>query len=170
MNRRLIIKRIAIAAVGVALLLAILKQLHEASLCRHKLANVFLNNLVQYRLDHDGHWPPDIISVAAAFPGGDRQETDTNLLLGRLSCPGAGRGASRNGTLQSDYIYMNWELHLGTNAVPINYPLFYDRRLANHFGLGVNVLTANGLFWDFRALRLKKFVAEHPEYHIPLPE
>jgi hypothetical protein len=166
------VRKTAYFAVASGLLIVSLMLMSEFFTCRSKLRNVFLNNLMEYRIYHGGHNPPNIVSVAAAFPG-FIEETNADVLLGRLSCPSSRTRLSLTSTtksLRSDFIYMNWEPYFGTNAVPEDYPLFYDGRLANHFGMGVNVLTTSRLFWDFRAHWLRDFAAKHPEYHVPIPE
>jgi hypothetical protein len=90
------------------------------------------------------------------------------MAMGRLICPGAGRrgGAMPN---QEDYVYINWEPFFGTNNVPNNYPLLYDRRLSNHKGLGINVVTPSACFWDYGARWVKGFAVNHPEYNLEIP-
>lgn len=88
-----------------------------------------------------------------------------------LTCPGVQQFRSANRESEGDYTYINWSLILGTNRVPDDYPLAYDKRLSNHSGMGINVVLVHGFaFWDFRAHWLKRFAAEHPKYHLPLPE
>ena len=165
-------KRVAIIVAALVLLFGFSKGIQEAILCRSILRNALFNNFQQYRLDHAGHYPPDIISFAAAFPGGDRVETNRDILIGRLTCPGAGAKSSAiaKGEIESDFIYVNWEPFFGADDLPIGCPLFYDRRLSNHYGLGVNVLTTDRRFFDFRARWLRKFTADHPEYGLRLPD
>ena len=89
-----------------------------------------------------------------------------------LTCPGK---RPRVATLpsvvdQSDYIYANWEPFLGTNDVPDNYPLIYDKHMANHSSMGINVLTRRGPSWDFRARSLARFAKEYPKYGLVVPD
>jgi len=56
------------------------------------------------------------------------------------------------------------------NFVLRPYPLVYDRHMANHWGLGINVLTTSRIFWDFRARWLRDFAKKHPAYELPLPD
>ncbi len=56
-------------------------------------------------------------------------------------------------------------------APPADYPLIYDKSMANHSGRGINVCTVQaGIFWDKDAKWLKAFAVAHPEYKIPIPE
>ena len=163
------------AAFGLCAILAafiITKTILDATRCRNNLRNNLSNGIQLYRLAHEGLYPSDINSVASAFPGLERSKTNTDILMGRLTCPGNESRLFRttNDSVIGDYIYINWGPHFGTNAIPMDYPLIYDRRLANHWGLGVNVLTSSRSFWDFRAKWLKNFSLNHPEYRLPMPE
>jgi len=94
----------------------------------------------------------------------------TNALNILLSCPGV-HANGKHPDEPADYIYVNWQQLLGTNAIPDNYPLIYDRKVSNHCGLGINILPVNGkCFWDFRARWLKNFKRKHPEYDLPIPQ
>ena len=171
-TRATVIWRIVVVAVLLFLLLFSLETFRECWACRCTLGNGLWYSLRQYRLYHEGHYPQDIGSVAAACYG-DRVETNANVLLILPSCPGARTHlslATTNGSLRSDYIYINWEPYFGTNAVPTDYPVFYDRHLANHWWLGVNVCTTSREFWDFRAHWLRDFSSRHPEYHLLIPD
>lgn len=146
-------------------------------LCRSIMTNALLNNLRQFQVEHDNHWPTDIYTVATAtmIPHMTDEAKDsafTNFIMGRLTCPGVSKGATSTTNLneESNYVYINWEPFFKTNSVPQGYPLFYDRKLSNHHGLGINVLTTSGLFFDFRGRWLKDFSAKHPEFQLPLPE
>ena len=117
-----------------------------------------------YRLEHEGHPPPDVFALAAAFPG-NGFVPPPDRIVGWLNCPGAGNRAltPTNAALTSSYIYVNWEGFYGTNHPPSGYPLLYDGHLSNHHGWGVNILTfGEGCVWDFRAKRLRAFAAKHP--------
>ncbi|MGD0207040.1 MAG: hypothetical protein ABSC89_05480 [Verrucomicrobiota bacterium] len=88
-----------------------------------------------------------------------------------------------NVTEWMDYFYVPWP---SVTGVYTNYPLMYDRRLANHGGKGINILlveqavhpavphkpeTFHGqFFWDEDARWLQKFAKEHPDLKVPLPE
>jgi hypothetical protein len=88
-----------------------------------------------------------------------------------------------NVTEWMDYYYVAWP---NITGVYTNYPLMYDRRLANHGKKGINVLlveqavhpaspskpeTFHGqFFWDEDAKWLRKFAREHPDLKIPMPE
>ena len=90
-----------------------------------------------------------------------------------LMCPRTGHppGNFTNADSWTDYIFLNWEAILGSNSVPSDYPLAYDRRLGNHKGKGVNVLRVDGLaFWDPGAKWLAAFADRHPSFRVPIPE
>ena len=88
-----------------------------------------------------------------------------------------------NVTEWMDYFYVPWP---SVTGVYTNYPLMYDRRLANHGGKGINILlveqavhpavphkpeTFHGQFFgDEGAKWLQKFAKEHPDLKVPLPE
>jgi hypothetical protein len=79
-----------------------------------------------------------------------------------------------HGGQKPDYVYINWSQILDTTETDWRsgeYPLFYDRRMSNHKGRGINVVLTNGyVFWDSNAKWLKEFAAKHPTLEIPLPE
>ena len=90
-----------------------------------------------------------------------------------LICPGAGRSPGRfaNADAWSDYTFIDWSIYLGTNTVPSDYPIAYDRHIRNHGGGGVNVLTVDGFVqWDSEAKLLKGFADEHPNLKLSIPE
>lgn len=132
--------------------------------CQAVMHDVLLNDLKEYRHKYDGQYPPDL-AAAENFnnPGGK---------LDFVTCPGVGiRTLPAAGGTNADYIYVNWGLTFGTNDVPGNYPVIYDRRLANHKGLGVNVITMDGRhFFDRHASWLQKFTNSYPQYHLTMPE
>jgi hypothetical protein len=90
---------------------------------------------------------------------------------------------SRQQVARAYCLYMPWA---SGRAVPGDYPLMYDRRLANHGGKGINVLLVEQtvsaaspgspgsfrgqFFWDEGARWLQQFVREHPDFPIPVPE
>ena len=104
--------------------------------------------------------------------------SDLSNVLGNpifLICPGSGHipGSFTNADSWSDYTYIDWSIYFGSNNVPDDYPLVYDRYLKNHDGRGINVFLTSGplgiVKWDSHAEWLKKFAAEHPNYKIPIP-
>lgn len=114
---------------------------------------------------------------AGKFPQNLQQVVDVDDSLARapflLVCPGSGRlpGAVTNVAAWTDYTFIDWPTVLGTNAVPKNYPIAYDRSMSNHAGHAVCVLTADGLVrWDSNAEWLRKFSTEHPEAKLPTPQ
>jgi hypothetical protein len=92
-------------------------------------------------------------------------------------------GSWTNVTEWMDYFYIPWPSVTGAYT---NYPLMYDRRLANHGGKGINILLVEQaahpayptslesfhgqFFWDEDAKWLRKFAREHPDLKIPMPE
>ena len=135
--------------------------------CQNRLASL-RSTFQDYRHDHNWDYPLDLTSSASwMYDGASRSTNSVNLLL---SCPGAHSHGKAPQDL-SDYTYINWQRLLGAKAVPGAYPLIYDRKLSNHLGLGINVMTTNGrCFWDFRAHWLKSFISKHPEYHLSFPQ
>jgi hypothetical protein len=90
-----------------------------------------------------------------------------------LTCPGSRHtpGSFTNADSWADYTFVDWSVVFGTNTVPDNYPIAYDRFMSNHAGHGVNILTVNGFVkWDPNAEWLKKFATEHPDAKLPMPE
>lgn len=92
---------------------------------------------------------------------------DSNVL-----CPGrkgSVPGSWRDIEAWSDYTYVYWPS--GRTGTPPDYPLMYDRRLSNHQGKGINIVTVGKkVFWDRNSKWLRKFAQGHPEFNIPLPE
>jgi hypothetical protein len=70
-----------------------------------------------------------------------------------------------------DYTYINWStIFAHVKEVPGDYPLAYDRTLANHVGRGVYVIKVDGtVIWDEGAYWIRRFSAQHPEYRVPVP-
>jgi hypothetical protein len=129
-----------------------------------------------YCADHEGHLPTDLsLLTSGSYLGSEKL----------FVCPWRSRqaGSWTNVTEWMDYFYIPWPSVTGACT---NYPLMYDRRLANHAGKGINILlveqavhpavppepaTFHGqFFWDENARWLRKFVREHPDLKIPLPE
>jgi len=143
-----------------------LEQERKSWACRNNLA-ALESTIVDYRHDHNGSYPLDLIASASwVSPSVSRP---TNLVEALLNCPGVHPNRDLSGG-KSDYTYVNWEKLMGTNPVPDQYPLIYDSHLANHLGFGINVVPVRGkCFWDFRSHWLKQFAAKHPEYHLSVP-
>jgi hypothetical protein len=146
--------------------------------CRSKLG-AFDSHIKNYQVEHgQSTYPPDIVALATYRQAVPMDHSQTNYALtSLLICPAhrsrwlaADTVTISNVSTQSEYVYINWKPFFGTNQVPPNYPLVYDRRMANHWGLGVNVLTTSRIFWDFRARWLRDFAEKHPEYNLPLPD
>jgi len=127
--------------------------------CRQQLRSLGAA-ILQYRSDHEGQIPTGFRAI--------------NFVSVQVleKCPGAVSGDKTGGKEDPDYVFVNWhEWFTITNAPPDDYPLVYDRKLSNHHGLGVNVLSVCGeVVWDKRAQQLKNFSLQHPEYHLPIPQ
>ena len=85
-------------------------------------------------------------------------------------CPGSGNGPGSFSNVMTwmDYVYVNWP---NDKDIPDDFPVMYDKRLANHRGTGLNVLFASGeIIFDTNAVRLRQFAKEHPQFNILLPE
>jgi prepilin-type processing-associated H-X9-DG protein len=91
-----------------------------------------------------------------------------------LMCPAVHhqKGDVPDGTDWGDYAYINWANYFDTpDKVPGDYPLLYDRALANHGGRGINIARVDGsVFWDPGAAWLRNFAASHTQYDIPVPK
>jgi hypothetical protein len=173
-RHRKLIKRAVYVLAPLMLVFYGLEQLRVTWSCRD-LLSVLSFNVRWYRTENGEHRPSDIFCVANAFYSNAFSPSEfTNSPAARvhLFCPGVGRESSRlKNVNECDYTYVNWEPFFGTNSVPNDYPLIYDRRLSNHRGLGINVVTCGGsCFWDYRARWLRAFAAKHPEYHVPVAE
>ena len=166
--RWLAVGLLCLLAAGLVVAFVVVRSFVKAATCRSKLMALKFNMTI-YRSDHQGHWPSNLVSVAAATFQAD---VTNEVVLDRLSCPAAGHyfQGSTDVISDADYVYINWEAFFGTNAPPPDYPLFYDRRLSNHKGIGVNVVTAASCFWDYHARFLTNFAGAHPNYHLPMPE
>ena len=128
----------------------------------------------QYRVDNEGRLPEKLSLMSSDID-------DPHL----WTCPWDRKrpGSWTNVTEWIDYFYVPWP---SVTGVYTNYPLMYDRRLANHSGKGINVVlveqavnpgipghpeTFHGqIFWDEGAKWLQKFAKEHPDLKMPLPE
>ena len=113
-----------------------------------------------YQMDYDDEFPTFLMDMYPAYVSA----------LGIFSCPGSTDP-------ESDYIYIHWP---SGDKTPDDYPLMYDRLLANH-GNGVLVYRmgtrAYGMWvprinalLDENAEWLHEFARNHPEIDIPLPE
>jgi hypothetical protein len=169
MSRKSLIKIGAIAIV-ISVSIWAIEQLREAKQCRRQL-QICWSHINFHRVQNDWMYPSNIIIVATCFGTARLTETQTNTQLSvLLTCPSRRmeQVTLSNAWQQSDYVYVNWGRAFGTN-VPAAFPLMYDKKMANHFG--VNVLTTSGVrFWDFRGRWLREFAQKHPEYELPLPD
>ena len=118
-----------------------------------------------FQVTHDGHWPSDIVSLAAADADG---HLPPSMINARLTCPGRGEADDPQ---TSDYIYINWKSLLSTNNIPGDFPLIYDRHSSNHHGWGINVMRVDGTcFWDFRGRWLKAFAKTNSNANLSFDE
>jgi hypothetical protein len=97
---------------------------------------------------------------------------DQDVVALQFICPSKGRSSAdwSNVTELTSYIINDgWP---GLQADPgQEFPLMYDRQLANHAGDGINIVTVGGrVFWDSRGDWIRQFAREHPDWHIPMPE
>jgi hypothetical protein len=117
-------------------------------------------------------FPQDLASINVKIPL--VSQSRIRLRLSPVLCPGSEIPFDKNEfiTNVSDYVYINWSSTFGHVAeVPGEYPLAYDRRLANHLGKGVYVVKVNGsVVWDADAQWIRQFSTKNPELHIPIPQ
>lgn len=120
----------------------------------------------------DDRLPQDLTSVAAKVPIISRQ--NIYLRLSPILCPGSETPFHRNkpAAEASDYTYINWSSAFAHMAdIPPEYPLAYDRKLANHLQRGIFVLRVDGsVMWDRGAEWIREFSKRHPDYHVLVPE
>jgi hypothetical protein len=136
-------------------------QHYQRAQCREALR--LLGNAIQiYGGEHQGQLPRQLTLLSNEL---------SNPAF--LVCPGSGHkpGSYADAEIWKDYQMIDWFLVFGTNAVPGNYPIAYDRFMKNHGGEGANVFTVDGVVrWDLHAGGLKRFSIEHPDVHLILPE
>jgi len=163
MSRRVawIVSIVGILVVGIAVIVVHpLDRYHQAK-CNETLK--LLGNAIRtYQSDHQGQLPRQLAMLSNEL---------SNPVF--LICPGSGHppGSFTNADSWADYIYVDWTAVRGTNVVPGDYPIAYDRSMSNHGGRGVNVLSVDGFVrWDSKGEWLKKFAAEHPNAKLPMPE
>jgi len=116
-------------------------------------------------------FPPDLKTAFLESEKNLVPASPSNAIF--LHCPGSKTkpGLLSDADEWQDYIYIDWSRYYGAEKVPDDYPLIYDRRLSNHDGKGINVVTVGGeVYWDPDAGKLCSFALRHPEYEVPLPE
>lgn len=120
--------------------------------CMHQLRNLWYQ-ANSYRGDY-GEFPSSF--------------DDFHLPKPTLDCPAV--HPSRTG--RTDYIYVGWLARKYISDRNFEkYPIIFDRRMSNHKGRGINIVTVDGtVFWDADAAWLKSFARDHPEAKIPLPD
>jgi hypothetical protein len=152
---------VGIIAIGARPLLVHAGFRYRQARCR-ELLKLIGNAIQTYEADKQGQLPRrlDVLS---------NELSNTAFLI----CPGTGHtpGSFSNAHSWADYVLIDWAAMLGTNSVPNTYPMAYDRSMHNHAGRGVNVLTVDGFVrWDPSARSLNKFMQDHPNLSLPIPE
>jgi hypothetical protein len=151
---------VAILALGIGVALVQPRYRYQRARCNETLK--LLGNAIQtYQGDQEGRMPRQLGVLSNEL---------SNPVF--LICSGSGHmpGSFSNADSWADYTLVDWPALLGTNSVPSNYPIAYDRSMGNHGGRGVNVLTVDGLVrWDPKAEGLRKFAAEHPNFKLSVP-
>lgn len=152
---------VGLIVVGIAILLVHpLDRYHQAR-CSQRLK--LLGNAIRtYQSHQQGQLPRQLAVLSNEL---------SNPVF--LICPGSGHrpGSFTNADSWADYVYVDWTAVRGTNVVPGDYPMAYDRSMKNHGGRGVNVLSVDGFVrWDSKAEMLKKYAAQHPEAKLLIPE
>jgi len=154
------------AAVVAALLIAgavgrelFLRRAHDYA-CQHALRQLWCA-LQMYQMDHDGAYTPSLQNPEYTRYG----LSDIFFNCGGRRTPS---DPSSSDQARGDYLYVAWATGAST---PNNYPVFYDRWLANHGGRGIYVVRVDGeVFWDRGAEWLLSFCKTHQDLRLPLPE
>ena len=107
-------------------------------------SNLHFQVCYRYRLEHDNTFPPDLKTAFWESEMHLAPDSPSSAIF--LKCPGSGtkQGLLIDAEEWQDYIYINWSLYYGAQPVPPDYPLIYDRRLSNHDGKGINVVSVEG--------------------------
>lgn len=126
---------------------------------------------VTWAAGEGGHYPTNLAFVVQAFTMTSEKR---RLRLHPLLCPES-ESPLKSGELQereADYTYVNWSAWFAdSQAVPKDYPMFYDRSMSNHKGRGIFLIRIDGsVIWDPGATWLRGFANHHPEYTIPIPQ
>ncbi len=154
---------IVVGSLTIAAVIALLQPLYHYRRTRCvEVLKVLGDSIHLYQVSHDGQLPRTLTVLS--------NDLITPLLL---MCPGSRNhsGTFDNADSWSDYLVVDWAKWNGTNAVPSEYPIAYDRTLHNHSGHGINVLSADGFVrWDPNAEQLNRFVKEHPQFRLVIPE
>lgn len=161
-------------------------------ICHSNLKNIH-SLIYQYSLDHSGKFPQNLYVLyeeyGAGFPeaficpqsSNIKHKEELDKLLNKRNRNIVIPTMDNNQLAEkcqlfnkySGYIYIFWPNNKGENF--FDYPMVYDRLLANHKGKGINVLSISqknnyNIYFDKNAEWLTKFAKSHPEYLIPLPE
>jgi prepilin-type processing-associated H-X9-DG protein len=156
-----IVSMVGVLVVGITVMLIDpLDRYHQAK-CKERLRLVG-NAIRTYQSEQQGQLPRQFAMLS-------------NELMNPtfLICPGSGHTplSFTDADSWADYIYVDWSEVGGTNVVPGNYPIAYDRSISYHGGRGVNVLLVDGsVRWDSKGKWLKKFAAEYTNVTLRLPE
>ncbi len=158
---RLIWITVGVLVVGMGIFLSQPLYRYQRARCGETLK--LLGNAIRtYKADQQGELPHQLTILS--------NELDNPAFL---VCPGSGHepGSFANADSWTDYTFIDWSVVLGTNPVPGDYPIAYDRFMSNHCSHGINVLTVDGFVrWDPQAEWLRNFAAEHPKFKLRIPE
>lgn len=119
-------------------------------------------SIVLYHEEHEEKYPVTLSTLMA-------ESGMSNGIQRLLRCPG--NYAPEQDHTRPDYLYIDWTQWFGTNVVPPEYPLLYDRQFSNHAGQGINIVRIDATrMWDPNAKWLIGFAAKNPKFKIVLPQ
>lgn len=170
-RRRILVLTLAGCGVFCALVLCRHRSVRESQLECAGCLNTLEFHIKLYASENDGRFPANIAELLK-WSGAEQGFFEPLLLCPRpretTNSPRSVEEWMVTADEWMDYIYVPWQ---NPSELPGNYPLIYDRRLANHKGKGINIVLLNGqVMWDRNAQYLKEFIKEHPDLDVPLPE
>jgi hypothetical protein len=168
-----------IGLVGVLMCMALSIYYHENRL--HEVAARYQYECPLHLIDlwtitmelakNNDRFPQDLTFIIKKMPISNK---NLRLRLSPVLCPASQVAFNANEATADalDYVFLNWSrAFTHVKDVPGDYPLAYDRKLANHVGRGIFVLKVDGsVIWDSDAQWLHNFSIRHPEYRVLIPQ